>query len=104
MQVKTIDSIVSLLHVPVVLAGDLNSEPTNLAISILEQNFRRTCTDSCDYTFPSDHPRKTIDYVAVHKSNPFYLLQHKVLPEAFPSDHLPVMAEINLKPGSPRKK
>lgn len=104
MQVKTIDSIMSLLHLPAVLAGDLNSEPTNPAISMLDQNFRRTCSDSCAYTFPSVHPRKTIDYIAVHKPNSFHVVQHRALQESFPSDHLPVMAELKLKAGTSKKK
>jgi endonuclease/exonuclease/phosphatase family metal-dependent hydrolase len=94
MQIKTIDSIISLQTCAVVLAGDLNSEPGTDVINQLDQHFRRSCMDNCPHTFPSDNPNKTIDFIAHRKSDPLHFTRHRVLQEPYPSDHLPIMADL----------
>jgi endonuclease/exonuclease/phosphatase family metal-dependent hydrolase len=97
MQIKFIDSVLGLLRVPVVLAGDLNSEEGSAVIQYLDKNFLRTCIKSCGLTFPSDAPVKTIDYISVHKSSSCQVVQHSVLPESFPSDHLSILADVKIR-------
>jgi endonuclease/exonuclease/phosphatase family metal-dependent hydrolase len=99
LQMKFIDSILGLVRVPLILAGDLNSEPANPVIGIMDKHFKRTCIDTCSYTFPSTSAKKTIDYIAVHRSVTAEIVEHKVLHEPFPSDHLPIMAIIKMKAG-----
>jgi endonuclease/exonuclease/phosphatase family metal-dependent hydrolase len=52
--------------------------------------------DSSEYTFPSDRPVKTIDYIGVSKNKPARVVEHRVLPETFPSDHRSIWAEIQI--------
>jgi endonuclease/exonuclease/phosphatase family metal-dependent hydrolase len=104
MQIKFIDSVLGLQRVPVVLAGDFNSEVGSPVIQYLDQNFLRTCLKGCDFTFPSDKPVKTIDYIALHKSNSWQVVQHRVLPESFPSDHLSILADVKIRVNKARFK
>jgi len=96
MQIKVIDSILSLQRVPVFLAGDLNSEPESPVIKYLDKNFLRSCMNNCGLTFPSDLPVKTIDYIACHKSSSCKITSHSVLSESYPSDHLPILSTIHI--------
>ena len=96
MQIHVIDTILSKDRVPVLLAGDLNSEPSNPVMQIFDEHFQRSCMDSSEYTFPSDRPVKTIDYIGVSKNKPARVVEHRVLPETFPSDHRSIWAEIQI--------
>jgi len=93
LQIKTIDSVLATIPFPVLLAGDLNAEPASPVIEKLDQHFQRSCVKDCGFSFSNEHPEKTIDYIAGRKSDGFVLSAHRVLPDAYPSDHLSVMAE-----------
>ncbi|SMO72195.1 endonuclease/exonuclease/phosphatase family protein [Solitalea koreensis] len=96
LQIKTIDSLISHSPFPLVLAGDLNSETGSPVIQVLDQNFQRSCLNDCGYTIPSDKPTETIDFIAYRKSDSCHVISHRVLQEPYPSDHLPVMAELSI--------
>lgn len=97
MQIASIDSILSKQKDPVLLAGDLNSEPKSAVIQTLDAKYNRTCLSSCSNSFPNIKPNKLIDYIAYRKQDPFVTISHQVLDEPYPSDHLPVLAVLQFK-------
>ena len=96
LQIHAIDSLLGTEKMPVLLAGDLNSEPSSPVVQIFDKHFQRSCKDSSHFTFPSDHPVKTIDYIGVSKNKPARVVEHRVLPETFPSDHRAIWAEFQI--------
>jgi endonuclease/exonuclease/phosphatase family metal-dependent hydrolase len=82
---------------PVILAGDLNAAPGGEVINELDKHFTRTCKKNCGFTIPVDKPKKTIDFIAYSTGDPFKVISHKVIDEKYASDHLPVVAELQLK-------
>jgi len=96
MQIKAIDSLLMPQPIPLLLAGDLNSEAGSPVIEILDQHFNRSCLNNCAFTIPSDKPVQTIDYIAFRNTDAFKVIDHRVLQEPYPSDHLPVIAELSL--------
>lgn len=98
LQMATIDSILAEIPYPVLLAGDLNAEPESPVIQKLDHHFQRSCIRNCGFSFSNEHPKKTIDYIAGRKADGFVFGHHRVLPDAFPSDHLAVMAEAKYPP------
>jgi len=96
MQIKTIDSLIRFQPFPVLLAGDLNSQAGSEVINLLDQHYQRSCVNNCGYTIPSDKPTETIDFIAYRKSDSFQVLNHSVLQEPYPSDHLPVIADLKI--------
>jgi len=92
LQINTIDSVLALIPYPVLFAGDLNAEPESPVIKKLDEHFQRSCVKDCGFSFSNEHPEKTIDYIAGRKLDGFIFSNHRVLPDAYPSDHLPVMA------------
>ena len=99
---------------PIVMTGDLNTEPKDApyriltteriddAVPPLHDAFLVSRTGSYGPTsswnaFKAIEPNRRIDYVLV--SAPVNVEQHAILPDMwdgrFPSDHLPVMAEVN---------
>jgi endonuclease/exonuclease/phosphatase family metal-dependent hydrolase len=95
---------------PVILMGDLNSTPNQLRI----QNLKNSLNDARDFSetkpfgpsgtfngFAHDKPvTNLIDYVFVSKSG-FAVKKYAVLSDAinahYPSDHLPVFVQLELK-------
>jgi len=95
---------------PVVFMGDLNLEPENEAIQYLSKKLVDTKTSNSKVTFGPegtfngfkfDKPvTRRIDYIFVSKKN-VEVVKYAVLSDSkdlrYPSDHLPVYAEIILK-------
>ena len=95
---------------PVIFMGDLNLEPESEAIQYLSKQLNDTKTANSKIAFgPTgtyngfnfDKPvTRRIDYIFVSKRN-IEVVKYAVLSDSkdlrYPSDHLPVYAEINLK-------
>jgi len=97
LQVKTIGELQKEIPYPMVLAGDLNAEAGSNVINYIDKYFTRSCKKNCPLTIPADKPDATIDYVAYRSSDPFKVISHKVLNETYASDHLPMVAELEIK-------
>lgn len=99
---------------PVIMTGDLNAEPTSVPYRVLTRDsiadgvaplldaYVVSRTGSYGPTgswnaFKAIEPNRRIDYVLV--STPLVVTRHAILPDMwdnrFPSDHLPVMADIS---------
>ncbi|HIE17536.1 MAG TPA: endonuclease [Dehalococcoidia bacterium] len=83
-------------HNRVVLLGDLNAEPSDPEMVLLkEAGLLDTCETMNPYlacTFPSENPRKRIDYIWISRD---LVLQDIEVPFSTASDHLPVIAVIS---------
>lgn len=95
LQIKAIEGLLNHSPLPVVIAGDFNASVNTSVIAVLDSNFSRTC-DPCEFTSPADQPRRTIDFIAYAPSKRFKVKQHQVIEERYASDHLPVMAELEV--------
>lgn len=96
-QIKEVVKILRKETYPVILAGDLNAVAGGEVINTLDQYFTRTCKKNCGFTIPVDKPTKTIDFIAYSANDLFKIRSHKVIDEKYASDHLPVVAELELK-------
>lgn len=96
LQARAINRITEDATHPIIIAGDFNAEPGAEPISIIDQNFVRTCS-KCDFTIPVIHPDKAIDFIAWKKGSKVKLVSHKVIPERYASDHLPVVATLEVE-------
>lgn len=97
LQIQKITEILSKETLPVVLAGDLNSEAGSAPINILDRHYTRSCTQNCGFTIPEINPNKTIDFIAFSPLSAFNVKKHVVIDEQYASDHLPVFAILELK-------
>lgn len=83
-----------------ILAGDMNATPESPELVPLFQQFEDTwalMNEDPGYTFPSESPNKRIDYVL---TTPGMDVQSATVLPSMASDHLPVTADITLKPGN----
>src|SRR5690606_15601471 len=71
--------------IPVILTGDLNAEPDNEAIKLLETKFSVTDKDLSN-TFPVYDATKKIDYIMVSTKNLVSVKESKVFVEVDHSD------------------
>lgn len=78
---------------PFILAGDFNASPQSEEIKLMNSEFTFACDTNCPLTFPSDHPRITIDYIVLNPAAEkiFSVESYKAIPDIEASDHLPLM-------------
>lgn len=96
-QAVRINEIFSANRYPTILAGDLNAEPGSLPINILETIWDSSYdTGSPEPTFPSDNPRKKIDYVMHFPKGRWRVLDSSVLCDSVASDHCAYLVTLEL--------
>lgn len=95
MQAKELAAIAEKQSLPFIMAGDWNAKPASETMKTLDEAFTRTCQD-CEFTIPVINPKSAIDFISYSKSSPFNTLSHKVIPERYASDHLPIVAVLSL--------
>ncbi len=95
LQIKEINRISANEKLPLIIAGDFNAAPGSIVINTLDQLFSRSC-EPCDFTIPVINPRKTIDFIAFTPKSKFSSKSTYVVPERYASDHLPVLAVLEL--------
>lgn len=96
LQMTEINRIAANENLPFIIAGDFNAAPGSSVIQMLDDKFKRTCTQ-CDPTIPAANPTKAIDFIAFAPANGFTVASHRVIAESYPSDHLPVVATLQYK-------
>lgn len=79
---------------PVVLLGDLNSEPDSAPIEELRKSWSIANEGSFMPTHPADNPNEIIDYIALKSKSAAGFVNTGILPETVASDHRPLFAEI----------
>ncbi|WP_247235699.1 endonuclease/exonuclease/phosphatase family protein [Telluribacter sp. SYSU D00476] len=82
---------------PMILAGDFNALPGSATINYFDQYFTRTCQQNCEPTIPVDKPNRTIDFIMYNPAGGFKAQSTRVISEKYASDHLPVVAELEVK-------
>lgn len=77
---------------PLVLAGDLNEQPSGMAVALLRRRFEDAFGGITEpsFTYPAESPLRRIDYVLVSGMK---IEGAAVLP-TIASDHLPVVADL----------
>lgn len=97
-QVKDIVGTLGTFKERIIIGGDFNEfESTTEFFNIFDGSFTRTCKGiNCPPTFSAQLPKSVIDYIAYKPSSAFSVKTHQVISEFYASDHLPVMAELNL--------
>ncbi len=96
LQIKEINRISSGETLPFILAGDLNATPESGVIAELDKQFTRTCK-VCEPTIPVINPTKAIDFISFLPASGFKVISHEVVPERYASDHLPVIAVLQIQ-------
>lgn len=96
LQANELVKIVKTLNLPLIIAGDLNATPVSNPLTILRQELNWGCKSSCPLTFSAQKPTSTIDYIMMRPAEKFNVLSYVAVNESYASDHLPVLAEIQL--------
>ncbi|PKO98071.1 MAG: endonuclease [Bacteroidetes bacterium HGW-Bacteroidetes-8] len=99
-QIAEIDSILSNSLYPLILGGDFNATPESEEMLLMSQRFIPS-TQSLSPTFPNLNPDRVIDYIFIRNSTGvkrtiLNFSGHKVLTGVDASDHLPVVADIEI--------
>lgn len=96
-QANELNALLKTFDKPVILGGDLNALPTSQTISILKTQLSMGCSN-CQFTFSTNNPNRTIDYIMYTPLNAMRVLEYQVYTYAsIESDHFPVIARFELK-------
>ncbi|MFT3749724.1 MAG: endonuclease/exonuclease/phosphatase family protein [Agriterribacter sp.] len=96
LQAKEICRIAGEAVLPFIVAGDLNATEGSDAINILDEYFTRTCYN-CPPTFWEDGETGAIDFIAFKpQKETFNVLSHIVVQNKEASDHMPVVAALQM--------
>ena len=94
---------------PIVLAGDLNAQPTSPPMDVLLKDWRDAAAEASEGrraahapgapgaaapTWPSDEPRVRIDYVLFRPLGAWRVIEAKVIDETIASDHRPLLVVL----------
>ncbi|MBD5347313.1 MAG: metallophosphoesterase [Bacteroides sp.] len=80
---------------PMILMGDLNSQPYSPVIKALRNDFD-ILSDIDVYTFPADVPDECIDYIMISRCGVCSSSPAKVVEAKVASDHRPVVVEVDI--------
>ncbi|WP_411274901.1 endonuclease/exonuclease/phosphatase family protein [Daejeonella sp.] len=94
-QIAEIVEISSSETLPFIIAGDFNAQQVSSVIKKLDESFTRTCQD-CAPTFPVVNPGRAIDFIAFSNTSKIKVISHSVVQEHYASDHLPVVALLQI--------
>lgn len=97
LQAAELNKIVGGLSRPLIIAGDMNAIPSSKTMALLQQQLFMGCNTACPFTIPATAPTRTIDYIMMRPYNKFNIKNYNVINETYASDHLPLIAEIELK-------
>ena len=85
---------------PLIVVGDFNDEPTGTSFQLMSKGFGDAWVmgraKGAGLSYPADKPVKRIDYIFLRTSDRWRVKKAWVV-ETLASDHLPVVAEIELK-------
>jgi len=95
LQIQKIVEIAKKVNIPFVVAGDFNAAPGSAVIKILDNSLKRTC-ENCAPTIPAKAPEKAIDFIAFKSDSKISVIEHRVIAQAYTSDHLPVLAVLGI--------
>jgi endonuclease/exonuclease/phosphatase family metal-dependent hydrolase len=83
---------------PMLLVGDLNATPDSAVMTEFGKSWRRA-NDEILPTIPVNQPARQIDYVMLRPAERWKVIDVKVIDEPVASDHLPILATVELLPG-----
>lgn len=82
------------VRAPLVVVGDFNDEPAGDSRQLMLRSFADAWqADGAGLTYPADKPAKRIDYVF---AGPPFRVRRSWVPQTLASDHLPLVADLEL--------
>ncbi|MDD2284206.1 MAG: endonuclease/exonuclease/phosphatase family protein [Paludibacter sp.] len=95
-QLDQILDILTPVTMPVIIAGDFNTRPTDrVFFDKFENYFTLTCSgESCPASYYHETQHITIDHIGFKPSSAFFVKSHDVLSQKNASDHYPVIGTL----------
>ncbi|WP_068768353.1 DUF1080 domain-containing protein [Termitidicoccus mucosus] len=94
-QTATINELLLDDPAPVILAGDFNARPSSAPVAALQKHWADTAAPALGKHATPDRENR-IDYIFHRSADPFKVLETRTLDEPVASDHLPILAILQL--------
>ena len=95
-QAKKLNEVFGTCSYPTILAGDLNTTPESEPIAILKSQWTDS-SKATDVTYPSDGPKRKIDFIFYRPANSWEVIESKVICDSIASDHCAVLSVLKLR-------
>ena len=92
---------VAATRTPAIFAGDFNCGPDSQTITAIRKDWLQANTVE-QFTIPVEKPTRQIDFIFVRPKANWKVIEVRVLDEKIASDHLPILATVELA-GDPRR-
>lgn len=93
-QARALSAAYEDTNVPIIIAGDFNSEPDSPILAHLAENWDFVQKGEDHFTFSSYEPVKEIDFFALRPSTAFRVIDQYLIDEPVASDHRPLFIEL----------
>lgn len=95
-QAQKINNVFLGNRYPTILAGDLNDTPKSKPIALLKRYWEDASAENPAPTYPSDNPKKRIDYIFYRPANLWQVESTSIICDSIASDHCAVFSVIKL--------
>jgi len=95
-QAQTIIELFKTESIPVILAGDFNSQPQSDVMRLLGTIWEMPFKGEDHLTFPSDTPDREIDFILFRSDSMFRVTESRVIHQPLVSDHRPVVLTLEI--------
>lgn len=95
-QAHQLAGIVAGIDGDLLIGGDFNAVPDSETISVIKEFLTPGAKSGFEFTFPSDNPNRTIDYIFYKPSDNISVQNYRVI-RSKASDHCPVAATLKIK-------
>lgn len=95
-QARQLREIVENTDGDLLIGGDFNATPESETFAIVKEYLEPGAKSGFQFTFPSDNPNRTIDYI-FYKPTGNITVQNYTVVRAKASDHCPVTATLKIK-------
>jgi len=95
-QAQTIVELFESESIPVILAGDFNSQPQSEVMRLLGTIWEIPVKGEDHLTFPSNTPDREIDFILFRPDSMFRVAESRVIHQPLVSDHRPVVLTLEI--------
>lgn len=96
LQANELKKVVNTIDGKLIVGADMNAVPSSTTMTIVKGYLNVGYNNTFAFTFPSDNPTRTIDYIMYNHAKGLSISNYTVINNEDASDHCPVIATLKI--------